>query len=290
MNYRLSAALSVTLLTCSSVGAVRAQSDFETKVAPVLKTYCVSCHGGTRPKAELGLDRLAADFDKHGETWKGVMDRIGDGSMPPKGRRGPRLRRLGSLLPGLPGSLPHTRRRRRPASAGPGCGGSIGSSMPTRCATCSAWTSTSKHCPRTASPAVLTTSTTPSICRRPCWNATSRPPTPPSRRRCTRGRSRGPPAGTSIYAPIGQADHQGDEADAALSASARAIRDSEVLFFGANDVAKPLIETRAGRAGLYRYSHLGQYPAARQADAAAVLRRQLWQGRAGTHDPAAQRA
>jgi mono/diheme cytochrome c family protein len=58
-------------------------------VAPVLKTYCVSCHGGTKPKADLGLDTLTADFGANGAAWKAVVDRLMDGSMPPKGKPRP---------------------------------------------------------------------------------------------------------------------------------------------------------------------------------------------------------
>ncbi len=67
----------------------RAQPTFDADVAPVLKTYCFSCHGGAKPKADLALDKLTPQFDKNAEIWRGVMDRISDGSMPPKGKDRP---------------------------------------------------------------------------------------------------------------------------------------------------------------------------------------------------------
>src|SRR5581483_6436886 len=56
-----------------------------------------SCHGGAKPKAELPLDKLAADFAKDGETWKIVADRLRDGSMPPKGKNRPAPAEIAAL-------------------------------------------------------------------------------------------------------------------------------------------------------------------------------------------------
>lgn len=66
-----------------------AQDSFEIAVAPVLKSYCISCHGGNKPKGDLALDRLAPDFEQQSAVWQGVMERISDGSMPPKGKPRP---------------------------------------------------------------------------------------------------------------------------------------------------------------------------------------------------------
>jgi hypothetical protein len=62
---------------------------FPLKVAPVLKTYCVSCHGGSKPKADLSLDALTPDFARNADAWKRVLDRLSDGSMPPEGKKRP---------------------------------------------------------------------------------------------------------------------------------------------------------------------------------------------------------
>ncbi|MBI3878920.1 MAG: DUF1592 domain-containing protein [Verrucomicrobia bacterium] len=61
-----------------------AAADFTTTVAPVFKEFCLKCHGGDKPKGDLSLETLAADFAKNGETWKTVLEHVSDGSMPPK--------------------------------------------------------------------------------------------------------------------------------------------------------------------------------------------------------------
>lgn len=61
-----------------------AADDFSSAVAPVLKAHCVSCHSGKKPKGELDLADITPDFAKNASTWKTVIDRLADGSMPPK--------------------------------------------------------------------------------------------------------------------------------------------------------------------------------------------------------------
>ncbi len=73
----------------SSLAAESGVTEFTKSVAPILKTYCVGCHGGDKPKADLALDTLAADFAEQGETWKMVLERVDDGTMPPKGKPQP---------------------------------------------------------------------------------------------------------------------------------------------------------------------------------------------------------
>jgi mono/diheme cytochrome c family protein len=59
---------------------------FAETVQPFLKTYCVSCHGGARPAAELNLtqygtiDSVVRDFSR----WNRVRDRLSAREMPPK--------------------------------------------------------------------------------------------------------------------------------------------------------------------------------------------------------------
>ena len=47
-------------------------------VAPVLKTYCFSCHSGAKPKGDLALDKLTADFAANGEAWASVLKRLAE--------------------------------------------------------------------------------------------------------------------------------------------------------------------------------------------------------------------
>lgn len=73
----------------SGWAAEPADSTFAKDVAPVLKAYCVSCHGGSKPKSDFALDTLSPDFPKNADAWKGVMERLTEGSMPPKGKQRP---------------------------------------------------------------------------------------------------------------------------------------------------------------------------------------------------------
>jgi len=66
-----------------------APPDFAKLIVPVLKDKCFGCHGGDKPKGDLSLETLAVDFEKEGETWKTVYEKLSDGSMPPKGKPQP---------------------------------------------------------------------------------------------------------------------------------------------------------------------------------------------------------
>jgi mono/diheme cytochrome c family protein len=66
-----------------------AELEFAARVAPVLKTYCVGCHSGGKPKGELALDALTPDMTKNGEVWKTVLERLTADTMPPKGKPRP---------------------------------------------------------------------------------------------------------------------------------------------------------------------------------------------------------
>src|SRR6185295_18756998 len=58
-------------------------------IAPVLQTYCVGCHSGEKPKGNLALDGLSADFGTDGAAWNKVLERLNDHTMPPKGKPQP---------------------------------------------------------------------------------------------------------------------------------------------------------------------------------------------------------
>src|SRR6186997_3462292 len=84
---RIVLALFVALLFRSPSFA--ADDDFQTRVAPVLKQHCTQCHGGDEPKGDFNLQTLTPDFAANATSWNGVLDRLADGSMPPKGRARP---------------------------------------------------------------------------------------------------------------------------------------------------------------------------------------------------------
>src|SRR6478672_9719020 len=58
-------------------------------VTPVLQKYCVGCHSGEKPKGNLALDQLSSDFGTNGAAWNGVLERLNDHTMPPKGKPQP---------------------------------------------------------------------------------------------------------------------------------------------------------------------------------------------------------
>ena len=64
-------------------------SEFTNRVAPILKAYCIDCHSGDEPKADLSLNSLHPDFVEHGSTWQSILERVVKGTMPPKGKSQP---------------------------------------------------------------------------------------------------------------------------------------------------------------------------------------------------------
>ncbi|MEO1994807.1 MAG: c-type cytochrome domain-containing protein, partial [Planctomycetaceae bacterium] len=65
---------------------VSSATDVERVVRPFFKTYCVECHGKSKPEAGLTLERVGADFSdtSHIETWQRVLEQLELGAMPPK--------------------------------------------------------------------------------------------------------------------------------------------------------------------------------------------------------------
>jgi hypothetical protein len=69
------------------------KTDFQTQVMPLLKQYCTECHGGTKQKAELDLDRFQGKADaavmKDRELWEKVLEKLEGREMPPEDRPQP---------------------------------------------------------------------------------------------------------------------------------------------------------------------------------------------------------
>ena len=56
---------------------------FTTVVRPFIGTYCVPCHGGEKPEAELNLQAYASlDAVRRDNRWALVLDRLRAGEMP----------------------------------------------------------------------------------------------------------------------------------------------------------------------------------------------------------------
>jgi mono/diheme cytochrome c family protein len=66
-------------------------SAFQSRVQPLLQTYCTDCHGGEKPKAKIDLTgpRTAAQLSGDRDLWFRVLDQIKSGHMPPKDEEQP---------------------------------------------------------------------------------------------------------------------------------------------------------------------------------------------------------
>jgi hypothetical protein len=66
--------------------AIEVAVRFEEQVSPFLKTYCVSCHGGAKPKSDLDLSTFTTleAVNKDHARWALVLDRLKAGDMPPE--------------------------------------------------------------------------------------------------------------------------------------------------------------------------------------------------------------
>src|SRR5258708_287948 len=67
-----------------AIAAVDLETRFTKQVHPFIETYCVSCHGGEKPKADLDLspystmDRVIRDY----AYWDLVLEKLESGEMP----------------------------------------------------------------------------------------------------------------------------------------------------------------------------------------------------------------
>lgn len=57
----------------------------------VVRKYCVQCHGGTKPKSDLALDRIsgAGSLADHRAAWEAVVENLRSHAMPPEGKPQP---------------------------------------------------------------------------------------------------------------------------------------------------------------------------------------------------------
>src|SRR5713226_982628 len=64
---------------------------FSQQMAPLLAKYCVTCHGGAKPKARLAFDAFKDDASalKDPEVWEKVGKKLRAGEMPPEKRPRP---------------------------------------------------------------------------------------------------------------------------------------------------------------------------------------------------------
>src|SRR5687767_730033 len=79
------------LLLVALVAGMSVPTSAQAEVKPLLRQFCVSCHGEKKPKANLSLESLTDTPVKESEidTWKIVLDQIEIGEMPPKEAKQP---------------------------------------------------------------------------------------------------------------------------------------------------------------------------------------------------------
>jgi len=85
----------VVLLVCTSEcahGDLQADlSTFTQDIRPLLRTYCVQCHGSNKQEAKLRFDQIDPDIvtGEHFGKWEDVREAFNSGEMPPQDQRQP---------------------------------------------------------------------------------------------------------------------------------------------------------------------------------------------------------
>ncbi len=75
--------------------------------AQFVKTYCVKCHSGAKPKAERRFDRLDESIASQEslETWQEILDQLNLDSMPPKDARQPTVAQRAAAVASITRSI-----------------------------------------------------------------------------------------------------------------------------------------------------------------------------------------
>ena len=60
--------------------------DYEGRVKPLMKQYCLTCHSTKKHKGDFDLEVYAtvADFRRDPEVWQKIAEALDSGEMPPK--------------------------------------------------------------------------------------------------------------------------------------------------------------------------------------------------------------
>jgi hypothetical protein len=77
-----------------------AEPSFEVDVAPLLKEYCIRCHGEQKPKGELSLIAINPNVATGPDInrWKSIVERMALNEMPPEGEKRPDPKSLARAL------------------------------------------------------------------------------------------------------------------------------------------------------------------------------------------------
>jgi mono/diheme cytochrome c family protein len=85
------ALLLLLLLLTAGPGRAADTAAFDKGIRPLLRTYCISCHGAKKKRGGLDLARFSAGTQavKDAEVWEQVAERVRAHEMPPAGRKEP---------------------------------------------------------------------------------------------------------------------------------------------------------------------------------------------------------
>lgn len=115
MNLRAWASAILTLVATS----VAHGDSFESDVAPVLKEFCVRCHGPDKAEGKLRIDQLTSDFSlrENAAAWIEVRNMLNLGEMPPDDEQQPPVELIEKTSRWIAASL-RAAERRQFSSAG----------------------------------------------------------------------------------------------------------------------------------------------------------------------------
>src|SRR5207244_10579163 len=72
-----------------------------------LAKHCLNCHSGEKPKGDMPLDKLTADFDDKNNRarWQSVAEQLKAGTMPPEKKPRPDAKEVTALTDWVTGQL-----------------------------------------------------------------------------------------------------------------------------------------------------------------------------------------
>ena len=93
------------------------ERDYNVRIKPLIKSYCLKCHSTKKEEGELDMERIStlAEVRKNPKTWLKVREMMGNGEMPPKKK--PQLSAKEAQFLSN-GSTPTWMRRRDPRPSG----------------------------------------------------------------------------------------------------------------------------------------------------------------------------
>lgn len=83
---RFPGAAMAALLGTTSLLAADLSTQFQDRVQPILKMYCLDCHATDVQKGDLDLERFStlSEIKRHPKVWQQVLEQLSNGEMPPQ--------------------------------------------------------------------------------------------------------------------------------------------------------------------------------------------------------------